>query len=204
MKFIKQLVTLATVALAGNAYAADAEAPDVLIHRLGQEVIDIAKPDKAIQAGDQKRTLDLVKAKILPYVDFQRATALTAGRFWRHATPEQKTQLTEQFRSLLIFTYSGALQQIRDYKLEVQPRHSDPSDMEVEVHSQVIRPGDAPVLLNYRMEKTPDWKLYDLSVTGAWTVETYKAEFASEIGKGGFDGLIKTLVHKNMQMANHI
>lgn len=206
MKLLKQLIALATVALAVTAHAAAApsnEAPDVLVKRISQEVIETAKSDKAIQSGDQKKVLDLVESKILPYVDSQRMTALAAGRFWRDATPEQQKLLSDQFRTLLIFTYSGALSQIKNETIEFKPMRSDPSDNEVEVRSQVNVARGEPIPLNYRVAKTPSgWKIYDINVLGAWLVETYKGTFASEIGKGGIDGLIKTLTEKNKSLAN--
>jgi phospholipid transport system substrate-binding protein len=190
-------------ALAFAPLAAAQEAPDALIKRISQEVLDTAKNDKEIQGGNQKRVLELVEAKVLPYVDFQRMTALAAGRFWREATPEQQKQLTNEFRTLLVYTYSGAISQVRDQKLEFKPMRADPSDTEVEVRSQVVQPrGGDPIQLNYRLEKLPSgWKIYDVNVLGAWLVETYKGNFAAEISKGGIDGLIKTLADKNKRLA---
>ena len=118
-KFIVTIFSLAVVAFAVNAQAA--EAPDVLIKRISQEVLDIAKSDRQIQGGNQKKVLELVEAKILPYVDFERMTALAAGRYWREATPEQQNQLTAEFRSLLVYTHSGAISQVKDQKLEFRP-----------------------------------------------------------------------------------
>jgi phospholipid transport system substrate-binding protein len=179
------------------------EAPDVFVKRISQEVIEAAKTDKDVQSGNQKRILDLVEAKILPHVDFQRMTALAAGRFWREASPEQQKQLTTEFRSLLIYTYSGAISQIRDQKLEFKPLRAQPTDTEVEVRSQVMQPrGGDPIQLNYRLAKQGSaWKIYDVNVLGAWLVETYKGNFAAEISKGGIDGLIKTLAEKNKRLA---
>jgi phospholipid transport system substrate-binding protein len=206
MKLLKTLFAIAslTIGALGFAPAASAqEAPDALVKRISQEVLDAAKSDKDIQGGNQKKVLELVEAKILPHVDFQRMTALAAGRFWREATPEQQKQLTTEFRSLLIYTYSGAISQVRDQKLEFKPLRADASDTEVEVRSQVVQPrGGDPIQLNYRLEKSPSgWKIYDVNVLGAWLVETYKGNFASEISKGGIDGLIKTLSDRNKRLA---
>jgi phospholipid transport system substrate-binding protein len=205
MKTFKNLFviafTLGILAFAGFANAQQ-EAPDALVKRISQEVLDIAKTDKEIQSGNQKRVLELVEAKILPFVDFQRMTALAAGRFWREATPEQQKQLTDQFRSLLVYTYSGAISQIKDQKVDFKPLRADPSATEVEVRSQVIQPRGEPIQLNYRLEKEPSgWKIYDVNVLGAWLVETYKGNFSSEISKGGIDGLIKALSERNKKLA---
>ncbi|KQZ26287.1 phospholipid-binding protein MlaC [Duganella sp. Root1480D1] len=206
MKLIKQLIAVATVALATSAIAAPApanEAPDVLVKRISSEVLETAKADKDIQAGNQKKVMDLVETKILPYVDFQRMTSLAAGRYWREATPEQQKQLAAEFRTLLIFTYSGALSQVKDQTVDFKPMRSSPGDTEVEVRSQVNQQRGEPVQLNYRVAKTDaGWKIYDINVLGAWLVEAYKGTFASEISKGGVDGLIKTLSEKNKKLAS--
>ena len=201
MKTIKQLLSIVLSAgvMALSSHAIAQEAPDALVKRISQEVLDIAKTDKEIQGGNQKRVLDLVETKILPYVDFQRMTALAAGRFWREATPEQQKSLIKEFRSLLVYTYSGAIAQVKDQVVEFKPMRMDPTDTEVEVRSQVVQSrGGEPISLNYRLEKAgASWKIYDVNVLGAWLVETYKGNFAAEIGKNGFDGLIKALSEKN-------
>jgi len=206
MKLIKQLIAVATVAFATSAFAAPApanEAPDALVKRISSEVLETAKADKDIQAGNQKKVMDLVETKILPYVDFQRMTSLAAGRYWREATPDQQKQLAAEFRTLLIFTYSGALSQVKDQTVDFKPMRSSPGDTEVEVRSQVNQQRGEPIQLNYRVAKTDaGWKIYDINVLGAWLVEAYKGTFASEISKGGIDGLIKTLSEKNKKLAS--
>ncbi|MBY0238039.1 MAG: ABC transporter substrate-binding protein [Burkholderiaceae bacterium] len=207
MKLIKQLMACATMAFASVAFAATApasnEAPDALVKRISSEVLETAKTDKEIQAGNTKRVMDLVETKILPYVDFQRMTSLAAGRFWREASPEQQKQLSTEFRTLLIYTYSGALSQVKNETIEFKPLRADATDTEVEVRSQVNMTRGEPVPLNYRVAKSATgWKIYDINVLGAWLVETYKGTFASEINKGGIDGLIKTLSEKNKKLAS--
>jgi phospholipid transport system substrate-binding protein len=207
MKPIAQLImTVPAVVFAANviaAPAASAEAPDLLVKRVSTEVIDAVKADKDIQAGNRNKIMDLVNAKILPYVDSEKMTQLAAGRFWRQASPEQQKQLSDEFRTLLVYTYSGALSQIRNETVEFKPFRADPADTEVEVRSQVNMTRGEPITLNYRLTKTPQgWKIFDINVLGAWLVETYKSTFASEISKGGVDGLIKKLQERNRQLAS--
>ena len=196
----KSFIFGSLLALAGAAFAQ--EAPDALIERLSRQVIETAKTDASIQGGDRKRIQEVVEKNVLPHIDFQRTTALAVGRHWREATPEQRQQLSNEFLKLLMYTYSGAMAQIKDQKLEVRPLRANPADDDVIVRSQVLRPRAEPVEVNYRMVKSPDgWKIYDVSVLGAWLVETYKSSFATEIGKSGIDGLIKTLSERNQKLA---
>jgi len=208
MKPIAQLiVTAAAVAMSTSVLVAPAraaaEAPDALVKRVSTDVIDSVKADKDIQAGNSRKIMDLVNSKILPYVDSDKMTAQAAGRFWRQATPEQQKQLSQEFRTLLVYTYAGALSQIKNETIEFKPFRADPADTEVEVKSQVNLTRGEPITLNYRLAKgAQGWKIFDLNVMGAWLVETYKSTFASEIGKGGIDGLIKKLHDRNEQLAN--
>jgi len=192
---------LATMLFSLGAQAQQ-EGPDQLVKRLSQEILDTAKNDKDVQAGNSKKVYDLVENKILPYIDFQRMTSLAAGKSWRDATPEQQKQLVNEFRNLLVHTYSGAIVQIKDQRVEFKPLRAAPEDTEVEVRSQVIQSRGEPIQLNYRLAKQgAGWKIYDINVLGAWLVETYKGSFAAEISKSGIDGLIKTLVEKNKKLA---
>jgi phospholipid transport system substrate-binding protein len=185
--------------LALPARAAD-EAADGLIKRLSTEVLDSIRADKSIQAGDVGRIVTLVDTKIMPNVNFQRMTASAVGPAWRQATPEQQKRLQDEFKTLLVRTYAGALTQIVDQTIVVKPMRAAPEDKEVVVRSEVKGQGDA-IQLEYRLEKTPGegagWKIYNLNVLGVWLVETYRSQFAQEINAKGLNGLITTLSERN-------
>lgn len=194
------LIATATLVLA-SAVAHAQTAPDVWIKQISGEVIEAVKADKAIQAGDTKRILALVDAKILPGVDFLRMTSSSVGRYWRQATPEQQKRLQEEFKTLLVRTYAGALTQVRDQTVELKPLRSKPEDTEVLVRSEIKGKGE-PIQLDYRVEKNGDgWKIYDVNVLGVWLVESYRASFAQEISASGIDGLIAKLAEKNKAAA---
>jgi phospholipid transport system substrate-binding protein len=174
------------------------EAPDALVKRVAQEALSIIKTDPKVQAGDQAHIRDLIEAKIAPHFDMDRMTALAAGRAYRQATPEQKKRLADEFKSLLIRTYSNALNQYRDQTLQYEPLRADPNATEVTVRTQVIRPGQTPVSIDYSMENTPSgWKAYDVIVGGVSLVTNYRDEFTQQVRDGGIDGLIKALTAKN-------
>jgi phospholipid transport system substrate-binding protein len=196
----------ATIALGGGwslAHAAD-EAPDALIRRLSDDVLATIRSDKSVRAGDVDHIIKVVDVKIMPYVDFQRMTASAVGPAWGQATPEQRRTLEDQFKLLLVRTYSGALSQVSDESVTVKPLRGSPADNDVVVRSEIRGRGD-PIQLEYRLEKTPGegagWKIYNLNVLGVWLVETYRSQFAQEINSKGVDGLIATLVERNRSNA---
>lgn len=197
-QWLSQAMATVVLAVAPLGYAAAAdEAPDALIKRVSTEVLEAVKADAAIQKGDVSRISTLVDTKIMPNVNFTRMTSSAVGRFWRQATPEQQKQLQDEFKTLLLRTYSGALAEVKDQSLSFKPFRAAPNDTEVVVRSEVRGKGD-PIQLDYRLEKTADgWKIYDLNVLGVWLVETYRAQFAQEINAKGIDGLIATLAQRN-------
>ncbi|MCW5655033.1 phospholipid-binding protein MlaC [Hydrogenophaga sp.] len=180
---------------------ANDEAPDAMVKRVSTEVLSAIKADPAIQAGDVNRIMALVDAKIMPNVNFSRMTSSAVGRYWRQATPEQQKRLQDEFKTLLVRTYSGALGEVKDQTLSFRPMRSKPEDTEVVVRSEVRGMGD-PIQLDYRLEKTSSgWKIYDLNVLGVWLVETYRTQFAQEISAKGVDGLIASLAQRNKSNA---
>ena len=174
------------------------EAPDALVKRVAEDVLASIRADKDIQAGNRAKITQVMETKLVPNFDFPRMTALAMGRNWRAATPEQQTQLTDQFRTLLVRTYSGALANYRENTMDYKPLRMSPGDTEVTVRTEVKRAGQAPVQIDYSMEKTPDgWKAYDVVVAGVSLVTNYRDEFSDTIKSSGVDGLIKVLADKN-------
>jgi phospholipid transport system substrate-binding protein len=185
------------LALAFGGAHAQAQAPDALIKQVSTDVLETLKADKSYKSGDVPKIVALVDQKVMPHVNFQRMTASAVGRYWRQATPEQRTRLQDEFKILLVRTYSGALAQVKDQTVELKPMRSQPGDAEVVVKTLVRGQGD-PIQLDYRLEKAGDgWKIYDVNVMGIWLVENYRNSFAQEIGVNGIDGLIGKLAERN-------
>ena len=192
------------LSFAGGAFAqsVDTSNPDAMIQTVTQQVMSQIKGDKSIQSGDISKITQLVNEKILPYTDFRRTTQLAMGRNWRTATPEQQQQVIEQFKTLLIRTYSGALAQVRDQEIQYKPFRANPDDTDVVVRSTVMN-GGQPIELDYRLYKTPQgWRVYDINVLGAWLIQAYQQQFQEKIQQGGVDGLIQFLTQRNQQLAS--
>jgi len=178
------------------------EAPDVLVKRVAEEALTSIRADKELQAGNPAKVKQLIETKLVPHFDTARMTALAVGRNWRSATPEQQKRLTEEFQTLLIRTYSNALTNYRDNTINYKPLRLNPGEAEAVVRTEVTRPGQAPVPIDYSMEKTPDgWKAYDIVVAGVSLVTNYRDEFNDIVRSSGIDGLIKTLADKNSKGA---
>lgn len=182
---------------------AEVVAPDALISVTVQDVLSIVKQDKDIQAGNQKKILALVDAKVLPHFDFTRMTQLAAGKHWRIATPEQKKALVAEFRNMLVRTYAKAFSEYRNQTIEVLPFKMAANATEVTVKTEIRKPGGQPIAVDYEMKKNADgWKAFDIVIGGVSMVMSYRGTFDSEVQQNGIDGLIKTLSDRNVSAAN--
>ena len=186
--------------LCSSAWAEEVS-PDALIKKVTEDVLTIVRQDKDIQNGNTKKAIDLVETKVLPIFDFQRMTALAMGKDWNKASPEQKKRLAEEFKTLLVRTYSNALTGYRDQMVRYKPSKMQSDDTEVLVRTEIVQPGNKPIALNYALEKQADgWKVFDVIVAGVSLVTNYRDTFNQEVRANGVDGLIKMLVTKNNQM----
>jgi len=198
------LGALGTLGVVGAALLAPArvaaqtlEAPDALIMRVGTEVLRQIQADPVLRSGDIDRIMALVDGQLMPHVNFRRMTASAVGRFWRQATPEQRTRLQDEFKLLLVRTYSGALSHVTDQTLVLRPSRFTPQDTEVVVRTE-LRGRSEPIQIDYRLERTPQgWKVFDFNVMGIWLVDTYRNQFTTEINARGIDGLIAALTERN-------
>ena len=177
---------------------AQEQGPEDLIRKMTDDVMAAIKGDKQLAAGDKQKALRLAEEKILPHVDFGEATRLAVGRAWNEATPEQKKRLTDEFRNMLVRTYSNAISAYEGQTMKVLPVRMKPGDTDVTVRNQFVRAGGKPVAVDYQMRKVNGgWKIYDISVEGVSLVLTYRSEFDAIVKQQGIDGLIKRLADRN-------
>lgn len=185
----------------GFAQAADTMTPPQLIESMSNEIIRDVQQDPKLRSGNPEVVMQFVEQKILPNVDFEKITQSAVGRYWREATPTQRTALEQQFKQLLVYTYAGAVRQIKDQKVKMLPYREPANAQNVTVRTRVINNGE-PLQLDYRLEQTSGgWKITDVNVMGIWLVDNYRSVFAQEIGQKGIDGLIATLQEKNQTLA---
>ena len=186
---------------ARSAQINDQTDPQTLIQTVTKQIQDEVR-QQALTPDDIPRIVIIVNRDILPYVDVRRTTQYAMGRFWRTATPEQQDRVVEQFKQLLIHTYSGALAQVNtDQKFEYPP---SPAGSGTDAVVRTIAPGKGGQMqIDYRLYKSPQgWRVYDINVLGAWLIQTYRMQFNDKIQESGVDGLIQFLTDRNKQLAS--
>ena len=201
-KFIFTIATFSLIAAFGGLSVHAQEAPDELVRRSTNEILAAIKGDKDLQAGNAKKIEQLAEEKIIPFFNFTRMTQLAVGRNWRDANDAQKKTLIDEFRTLLLRTYSTSLSQYRNQTIDVKPLKVGAAETEVVVKTNVNQPGGQPIPIDYSLEKSKDgWKVFDVLIDGVSLVTNYRSSFNSEIQKSGIDGLIKSLADRNAKNA---
>jgi phospholipid transport system substrate-binding protein len=202
---VVSLMPSLAMALAATAAFAQEPGPDALVRTVSSDVIAAIKQDREIRAGNSRKIVELVETRILPHVDTGRMTRLAVGTGWRQATPEQQQRLAEEFTTLLVHTYSGALASYSDQVLEVKPARIQSGDTETTVRSEIRQPGAQSITIDYALAKRESgWKVYDVRIAGVSLVTTYRSTFSEEIRNRGIEGLIALLAAKNRQNSRRI
>jgi len=186
-------------------HAAETRAPDALAKSVTDEVLAVVRADKEIQSGNRKKVLELVESKVAPHFSFVRMTQLAMGRNWRQANAAQQKVLVDEFRTLLVRTYTTAFTQYKNQTVEYRSPRMAAGDTDVIVQSFIKQPGGQSVAVDYSMEKTGGgWKVYNVKIEGVSLVENYRNTFNTEIQKSGVDGLIKSLSERNKLLAQQV
>ena len=196
---MKSLFALFSGLLIAATAMAQEVAPDVLVKTVTNEVLEIVRKDKDIQSGNTRKAIDLVEARVLPHFNFTRMTQLALARDWRQANPPQQKILTDEFRLLLVRTYSKALTEYKNQTIDFKPFALKAGDSDARVRTEIKQSGAGKnIELDYFLEKSGTaWKVYDIEVGGISLVTNYRDSFASEVRNNGIDGLIKSLQAKN-------
>lgn len=201
---LKRAITtcLLLLALGGNPIQAAVTPPQDVVQDTSARMLDALRKNRTALDREPGRLYDLVDQIVLPNFDFELMSRWVLGRAWQQATPDQRRQFTEEFRTLLVRTYAKALLEYSNEAIRVLPQ-SEPADGdEVTIKTEVRPKTGQPVQINYSMHLGKDtWKVYDVTVDGVSLVTNYRGTFASQIRDSGMDAVIADLRQRNARIA---
>jgi len=195
------VATLITVSVA-MAHAESIESPSVLLERTSRQVIKILKDEHELLQKEPSRVYKIIDDYILPHLDEVTMAKLALGKNWKRASREQKRAFVEEFRNLLVRTYSKSLIEFSDQQINFFPVKLAANTKRTSVKAEVIQPGGPSIPMAYRVRiKNNAWKVYDIKIDGISLVTSYRGTFTQEIRKSGMAGLLKYLRNKNNKLA---
>lgn len=173
--------------------------PQAIVKDATDKMLLALKENEAELEADPSKIYGLVQDILLPNFDFAKMSKLALGKNWKKATPEQQQQFTEEFRLLLVRTYSTAMLEYTSEEIRFLPFRSDLSKKKAKVPMEIIQAGgpSIPMTLSLYQNKQDEWKVYDMKIDGISLVTNYRSTFATEIRNDGMDALIARLAARN-------
>jgi phospholipid transport system substrate-binding protein len=184
------------------ANAEEMPAPQAQVKQASDKMLDaLAEHETELETNPDK-IYELVEDILMPHFDFEKMSKLALGKNWRSANDEQQARFVDEFRLLLIRTYSTAMLEYTDEEIRFLPFRDDLSRKRVSVPMEVVQPSgpSIPMSLSLYQNKSGDWKVYDVKIDGISLVTNYRSSFANEIRKGGMDKLIEDLAERNAKI----
>jgi len=176
------------------------QGPQEMVQQTAEQMLSKLRDERQVIDEHPGRIYELVNEIVLPHFDFERMASWVLGRYWRTATPEQRKEFVEQFRTLLVRTYAKSLSSYTDDKINYLPFRGSPGQTEVKVRTEVDQPGGFPIPIDYDLHlKGDEWKVYDVTIDGVSLVTNYRTTFANQIRQNGLDKLIASLADRNKQ-----
>ncbi len=121
------------------------------------------------------------------------------GRYWRTATPKQRTDFIDVYRKLNIQTWSERFNEFKGKNFEFIGTEKSKSPDQVFVNTQVPMQEGAPASVKWRVKETGgNMRIVDIIIENVSLAQTARSEYTSYIQKSpnGIDGLIADLKAK--------
>jgi len=170
--------------------------PDELVRTTTDKILKLLRTNHKLYEQDSKKLQEMVYAEILPHFDFTAMSTLVLGRHWRDATAPQREQFTNEFRDLLVRTYSTALLKYSDQEIAYLPYRGRPEDRSTVVSVEIRQQGRGavPIPMQYSFYNRDNlWKVYDVTIDGISLVTNYRSTYSEKIKNQGLDALIADL-----------
>ncbi|HEX5314491.1 MAG TPA: ABC transporter substrate-binding protein [Gammaproteobacteria bacterium] len=192
-KFLAVAILALGLAVAARAAPAPGD-PTTVVQQASTDIIGALNKNADKLKSDPALAGQLVKQYLLPHFDFDFTCQLVLGRYWRTATPAQRSEFQKVFLQYLTTTYAKGLQNFNGAHVNVLPFRGDASQQYVKVRTQVQTAGHAPIEVDYALRQTAQgWKAFDVIIAGVSYVQTYQNEFQSEIQRTSLPSLIARL-----------
>jgi phospholipid transport system substrate-binding protein len=187
--------------LSSFAVAATIEDPQKVVRETGDQVLAEVTARRAELEADPALIYPLVEATVVPHFDFRKMSQSALGRFWRKASEAQRQAVTDEFRQLLVRTYASALLGYSGQQIQYLPVQYRQGDTRVMVPTRIASASAPPIPVNYRLSLNDQkWMVYDVVIDGVSLITNYRSQFATEVNRGGIDGLISSMADKNQNI----
>lgn len=143
----------------------------------------------------------MIDTKMVPYFDTDVMAKYVLGKNWKNATPAQRKAFYDEFKQLIMRTYSNGLLDFSDAKVTYgKPDNIRKNRTKVKVDIVNNSGKDFPLELSLRY-KDGQWKGYDVSMDGLSVITSYRSSIGSEVAQKGIQAVIDEIKALNAKGA---
>jgi phospholipid transport system substrate-binding protein len=193
------VLALSAAGLSCGAPAQAGESPTVVVSTLDRSLLSVMKNADKLGYDGRYAALEPIVAQTF---DLPFMTRVAVGSTWNSLTSEQQLGLTDAFRRFITATYAHRFDGYSGERFDT--KGEQPGSGGVVVATELVRPNDGPVALNYLTRQiNGDWRVVDVFLTGTISeLAQRRSEFASVLRRDGYDGLKALLESKVVQLAS--
>lgn len=189
-------------ALAASA-SASAQTPGEIVLSRSKSVVDTLVANREEFRADRSKLDAFVLGELNTIFDSEYSARLVLARHSRTASEAQIAAFADALTKNLLQRYGSALLEVTG-ALNVQIKAETPlrDGTLMRVNSEIVRPGGAPVPIDYLFRKNGDaWKAFDVIVEGVSYVQTYRSQFDSLLRTDSLDAVTKRLAEGTVRVA---
>lgn len=200
------LTGLLTIAPVTNIQLASAQPSEyepatTVINRLHDALIYVMQNSEAMGF---KGRYDILESVISSNFDTPLIAKVILSRYWENLDEAQKSDFVELYNRLIIATYAS---RFNGYDGE-EFRYLSTEELNrgrLLVRTELIRPDDTPVKLDYLMNrKNDEWMIISVIANGANDLSIRRGEYADVIKLRSYDALLDEIRSKIDDMENQI
>lgn len=188
---LRRILVVLPLLMLVSAVDAAADEPGAVVEHLNGALYEAMT--SADELGYQGRVakLDPVLREVF---DFGFMTRAAVGRSWSDLDEAERARLTELFANMSVATFAARFDGFSGQSFESLGEREGPRGT-VLVETQIVRPGDAPVGLNYLLhDSSDDWRIIDIFLDSKFSeLARQRAEFTAVLKDRGYDGLVTSL-----------
>ena len=195
MKIFKYIIA---IFILFSSYSFASDSPDVFLKNSVKEISEFITENKASLDSDENYLRTKVDELVIPKLDIELMSKIVLGKKnWTSMSPALRTKFQQTFRSLMVKTYMKSLTSFDGEKLEFLPYKKGKRPDIARVKSvYLLNEGELSVNYSLKLNKSAEWKVYDINIDGISLIKNYRSDFKSHIERDGIDSLIEELEAK--------
>lgn len=185
----------AVIVLVGGASAEPGGAATEAVRSTINEVIRTLKDVELKKAGRAEERRLLLEKVIGDRFNYEEMSRRTLGAQWNKLSDQERQEFVDLFKGLLSGTYADKIEGYSGEQVHYLNERLEADYAEVRTK---VASDKTEIPLDYRLlNKSGDWRVYDVVVDGVSLVNNYRSQFTKIIRESSYADLLEKLREKS-------